>query len=245
MATKKKTTKKKATAKKTVEKKTVKKTVKAKVTTKKTATKKSTRKTAIKKAAKRIAAVKKKTSKKSSPIENRPKVETWLTDEELVYFQLKLLLKSAEIKGDVSQMEEIALKTSRSESSGDLSAMPIHMADIGTDNFEQEFSLGLLDSERKVLREIGMALERIEERTYGICLGTDKPIKKARLEAKPWARYCIEYATMVEKGLLVEGERFVEDDDDGDGFADFPFYGEGYDDPSESFDVNSIEPDDD
>ncbi len=60
----------------------------------------------------------------------------------------------------------------------------------------------LVDSERKLLTEIHYALERIEEGCYGICQKTDKPIQKARLEAKPWARYCVKYAQMLEQGLV-------------------------------------------
>jgi RNA polymerase-binding protein DksA len=80
------------------------------------------------------------------------------------------------------------------------------MADLGTDNYEQEFALGLMDSERKLLREIDNALVRIEKKTYGICEGTGKQIPKARLEAQPWARYCVEYARKLEQGLVVEHE---------------------------------------
>ena len=84
--------------------------------------------------------------------------------------------------------------------------MPIHMADIGTDNYEQEFALGLMDSERKLLREIDAALGRIEKKTYGTCQGTGKPIAKARLEARPWAKHCVDYARMLEQGLVTAQE---------------------------------------
>ena len=86
-------------------------------------------------------------------------------------------------------MESEALRKSRLDAAGDLSSMPIHMADIGTDNFEQEFTLGLMDSERKMLAEINEAIGRIDNGTYGICEGTGKSIPKVRLRAKPWARY--------------------------------------------------------
>ncbi len=89
--------------------------------------------------------------------------------------------------------------------------MPIHMADIGTDNYEQEFALGLMDSERKLLREIDDALQRIEEGTYGICEGTGKSISKARLNAQPWARYCVEYARIVEQGLVTKQEEYEDE----------------------------------
>ena len=81
------------------------------------------------------------------------------------------------------------------------------MADLGTDNFEQEFALGLMDSERKILSKIRAALQRIEDGVFGICQGTGVPIARARLNARPWARYCIDYARMVEKGLIIEGEK--------------------------------------
>ncbi|MGD9109489.1 MAG: TraR/DksA C4-type zinc finger protein [Phycisphaerales bacterium] len=114
-------------------------------------------------------------------------------------FRSSLLAKRREIIGDVNGMES---KRAHTEASGDLSCMPIHMADIGTDNYEQEFSMSLMDSEIKMLGEIDDALKRIDEGTYGICLGSGNPIPKVRLKAKPWARYSVEYARMVENGEL-------------------------------------------
>ena len=122
------------------------------------------------------------------------------------HFKLMLLEKRREILRNVNEFEDEALKKSRLDASGDLSSMPIHMADLGTDNYEQEFALGLMDSEMKLLREIDGALGRIEQRTYGVCEGTSKPIPKARLEAQPWARYCVEYARMLEQGRVAEQE---------------------------------------
>jgi RNA polymerase-binding protein DksA len=122
------------------------------------------------------------------------------------HFKELLLEKRKEILRNVNEFEDEALNKSRLDAAGDLSSMPIHMADIGTDNYEQEFALGLMDSERKLLREIDDALVRIEQKAYGVCEGTGKPIPKARLEAQPWARYCVEYARMLEQGLVTERE---------------------------------------
>jgi RNA polymerase-binding protein DksA len=129
-----------------------------------------------------------------------------LTAAEIERFEQMLLEKRREIVGDVNEMQDEALRKSRLDASGDLSSMPIHMADIGTDNYEQEFALELMDSERKLLREIDDALGRIQQGTYGICEGTGKPIPKARLRAQPWARYRVEYARMLEEGLSTEQE---------------------------------------
>jgi DnaK suppressor protein len=142
--------------------------------------------------------------KKPSPIYT--KTSEYLTEGEVEHYKQLLLDKMREIVGDVNSIEDDALKKSRLDASGDLSSMPIHMADIGTDNYEQEFALNLLDSERKVFREIIEALQRIEEGTYGICEITGRAIPKERLEARPWARYCIEYVKLVEKGIVREGE---------------------------------------
>lgn len=125
--------------------------------------------------------------------------ESHLTAADTEHFKGLLLEKRREILKNVSEIEDEALKKSRLDASGDLSSMPIHMADLGTDNYEQEFALGLMDGERKLLREIDDALERVEQGTYGICDGTGKQIPKARLEAQPWARYCVEYARMMEQ----------------------------------------------
>jgi len=146
---------------------------------------------------------------KQSPKKNVPvytKTSEYLTAEEVEHFQGLLVEKMQEIVGDVNSIEDEALKKSRLDATGDLSSMPIHMADIGTDNYEQEFALNLLDSERKILHEITEALQRIEEGTYGICEITGRGISKARLEARPWARYCIEYAKLIEKGVIKGGD---------------------------------------
>jgi RNA polymerase-binding protein DksA len=119
--------------------------------------------------------------------------KTQLSDAELEHFRQLLLDKRRELVGDVNHMEDEALRRTRTDAAGDLSMMPIHMADIGTDNYEQEFTIGLIANERDMLREIDAALQRIEDRTYGVCQATYKPISKARLAIKPWASYCVEY----------------------------------------------------
>ena len=146
--------------------------------------------------AKKVVKKKKTASKRT----NKKK----LTKAEITRFGQMLMDKRKEILASVNEFEDEALGKSRLDATGDLSSMPIHMADLGTDNYEQEFALGLLDSERRLLKEIDDALGRIEQRKYGVCEGTGSQIPKARLEAQPWARYCIEYARMLEKGRIAE-----------------------------------------
>jgi len=130
----------------------------------------------------------------------KPIPKTRLTDKQLQMFKEMLYAKRRELSGDVRTLTQDALGRSRQDSSGDLSSMPIHMADIGSDNWEQDFTIGLIANEQQLLREIDEACARIEDRTYGVCLATYKPIGVARLRAKPWAKYCIEYAREREMG---------------------------------------------
>jgi len=118
-----------------------------------------------------------------------------LSSAEIKKFKAMLWEKRNEILGNVTTMEFEALRRDRS----DLSNMPTHMADTGTNNNEIDNILGLMDSEMKILVEIDDALGRIENGTYGICEINGEPIPKARLEAIPWARYCIKCAGLVEK----------------------------------------------
>ena len=72
-------------------------------------------------------------------------------------------------RGNVTQLADAALKKSRSEANGNLSSMPIHMADIGSDNFDQEVTLSLMENDGAALQKIESSLERIDEGTYGKC----------------------------------------------------------------------------
>ncbi|HNO76645.1 MAG TPA: hypothetical protein PKN33_01190 [Phycisphaerae bacterium] len=125
--------------------------------------------------------------------------KTKLTEKQLAMFRQLLIEKRRELLGDVRMLTRDALGKPRQESSGDLSNVPIHMADVGSDNWEQDFTIGLIANERQLVREIDEALARIEDRTYGVCLGTLKRISVARLRAKPWAKYSIEYARQLEQ----------------------------------------------
>ncbi|MEO6434858.1 MAG: TraR/DksA C4-type zinc finger protein [Tepidisphaeraceae bacterium] len=134
------------------------------------------------------------------PTNGKPrKNQAGLTARELEHFRDLLFQKRRELVGDMGQMEREAL---RSAGGSNLSNLPLHMADMGTDNYEQEFTLGLVEKERNLLREINTALAKIMDGSYGTCEGTGKPISQVRLEAQPWAKYSIDYARQMEKGFI-------------------------------------------
>ena len=122
-------------------------------------------------------------------------IKTRLVAKELAEYRKILLEARVELIARVTGLEDDALRSS----GGNLSNMPLHMADIGTDTFDQDLAIGMAETERELLREIDEALERITAKTYGVCQLTGKPIPKARLDAKPWAKYTIEAARQLEK----------------------------------------------
>lgn len=126
------------------------------------------------------------------PEEELRKIKSGLSKKDLAAFRELLMQKRAELKGDVESLKADAKNIGASISYE-------HMADTGSDNYEQEFTLGLVESERQMLHEIDDALIRIEKGIYGICMVTGQPINRARLEAKPWAKYCIEVAREKER----------------------------------------------
>jgi DnaK suppressor protein len=121
---------------------------------------------------------------------------------ELLGYKEKLQSIRSRLRGDVTAMAEVALRKSGIEGS-DSNAMPIHMAELGSDNFEQEFTLGLMEAEGDTLDLIEAALVRINDGQYGKCVQCDGPIAKARLNAIPYTPVCIKCAERQENG----GER--------------------------------------
>jgi RNA polymerase-binding transcription factor DksA len=116
---------------------------------------------------------------------------------EMSAFKEKLHLLRARLRGDVNAMAEVALRKSGIEGS-DRNAMPIHMAELGSDNFEQEFTLGLMEADEGTLGSIDSALDRIQDGTYGKCVHCDGVISKERLNAIPYTPVCIKCAQLQE-----------------------------------------------
>ena len=116
---------------------------------------------------------------------------------ELVEFRKLLLGMKSRIQGDMDQLTDEALEYSIS--SGD-SKSPTHIAELGSQAYEQEFNLRVVASDREILNEIIAALRRIEGGTYGQCegcleqgrSGPKAAIPKARLRVIPYARNCVE-----------------------------------------------------
>ena len=111
-----------------------------------------------------------------------------LDKKDLKHFKGLLLAKRQAVVGDATHLEDEAVRKSKDEAATmDIS----NFADLGTDNYEQEFDLGMLEHQGETLREIDEALDRIDNKTFGTCDTCGKAIPKGRLTAKPHARLCI------------------------------------------------------
>ena len=115
--------------------------------------------------------------------------------------RFKKLLETIRVRlaGDLKHLEGDSLNTNQRDASGDLSGYSFHMADMATDNFDREFTLGLASNEQQGLNLIDDALRRIKEGTYGVCEDCSKPISQKRLLAVPHARLCIKCQEIEEK----------------------------------------------
>jgi DnaK suppressor protein len=125
--------------------------------------------------------------------------------EELKSFRTMLKLLQARLRGDVEQIQDEAFSTS--ESGGDQRSSN-HMAEMGSDAWDLDFSLQLVESEQGVLEEISHALKKVDDGTYGLCElclqqglpETKAKIPKTRLQAIPHARNCVDCERKKELG---------------------------------------------
>ena len=119
-----------------------------------------------------------------------------LTKAELVKYRAELIQKRNQLIGVVERMESQATRAGADEVSVD------HMADHGSDSYEQDQTIGLIERESEAVRAIDLALKRMDEGTFGLCDECETRIKKPRLKAMPSARLCLECQIAEEEGRL-------------------------------------------
>ncbi len=121
-----------------------------------------------------------------------------MTPKEQKKYHQRLLEMAARLKDDEAGVANEALRQNSGDVSGNLSNVPMHMADLATDTFEQEMSASLLTNARQLQTEVAAALDRIEQGTFGKCQQCSCDISEGRLEALPYTRYCVDCAQSAE-----------------------------------------------
>ena len=117
---------------------------------------------------------------------------------EMKPFKEQLLEMRTRLRGDVQALASAALSKNGGVTRSELSSVPSHIADMGSDTYEQDNTLRLMDNEGEVLEQIEAALERIEDRSYGSCIECGGRIPKMRLNAIPYTPYCVKCASQIE-----------------------------------------------
>ncbi|MCU0666784.1 MAG: TraR/DksA family transcriptional regulator [Candidatus Omnitrophica bacterium] len=122
-----------------------------------------------------------------------------MNKKELIEFKRLLIKVKDGVIDDINHISEDTLKKSQKEASGDISGYTYHMADVATDTYDREFSLGIASNDRKFLYELDDAMKKIDEGSYGFCESCKKTISKTRLKAVPYARLCVKCQEKLEK----------------------------------------------
>ena len=117
-----------------------------------------------------------------------------MNDADRKRFEKRLLDERARITGVLDRMNTTARSEEERDQAGDLSLMPTHQADLGSDEQQRELETSVNQNEADTLAEINAALERLYKtpERYGIDERTGKPIPLARLDVVPWARYDVD-----------------------------------------------------
>lgn len=150
------------------------------------------------------AAAKKKSvkiaPKKASPAPaKKPSAPKGLKPQVLAYFRKKLLLEKQRVLEEMGEIQNSNLKQSITEQSGELSHYSFHLGDTASIAYDREFSMGLAERQQKYLEQIDEALERIAQKTYGICKVTGELISRERLEEVPVAKYSVKGKEIIER----------------------------------------------
>jgi RNA polymerase-binding transcription factor DksA len=106
----------------------------------------------------------------------------------------KLQELTARVESDAQSLAEQTHTSSGGNGGSELSNVPFHLGDMGTEEYLYDMNTILLANEQHIVTEARAALRRMDEGTYGACEGCDQAIAKARLEAMPYTRYCVKCA---------------------------------------------------
>lgn len=116
--------------------------------------------------------------------------ETAYTGKNKVYYEALVQLRD-ELVDEVRTLSDHSLTFNKQAGE--------ELADIGSDNFIREMELGLLSDEGRKIQLIQEALTALKKGSYGECVECSEPIGDARLEALPYARYCVKCKSKLEQ----------------------------------------------
>jgi DnaK suppressor protein len=112
----------------------------------------------------------------------------------LEYYKKKLQIRRDELARTITRTEEEGRAADDDPT--------VDLADKAANSYTKEFLFGQTNTDRAILQLIDQALIRIRSGQYGTCVECEEELQQKRLEAVPWARYCVSCAEKHEQGLL-------------------------------------------
>jgi DnaK suppressor protein len=153
---------------------------------------------------KKSLAPKSRSSKKEKLVDAEKKPiklgKTYLSAKDLKFFKDLIMGQKNEIMENARRLRESLVDENTGDYVGENSTFSMHMAEHGTDEMEREKAYMLIQRDEKHLYYLENALERIEKKTYGLCISCGRPIDKGRLEAVPITQHCIKCKTNLSNG---------------------------------------------
>src|SRR6266851_1930471 len=119
---------------------------------------------------------------------------TFMDKKRLDYYKKKLLVRREELMKTIARTEEEGRQADDDPT--------VDLADKAANSYTKEFLFGQTNTDRAILQLIDEALLRIRSSKYGTCVECEEELQQKRLEAVPWARYCVSCAEKHEQGLL-------------------------------------------
>jgi RNA polymerase-binding transcription factor DksA len=126
-----------------------------------------------------------------------------MTSEKTRHYRDVLEQLARRVRATSATLEEATRTPAGGEAGGSLSNTPLHLGDVGTEVYTQELNATLLENEEFIRREVLDALDRHNRGVFGVCEECRKPIPKERLDALPYARYCVPCAEKLQAGADV------------------------------------------
>jgi RNA polymerase-binding transcription factor DksA len=126
-----------------------------------------------------------------------------MTKSEIEKFRTRLRELAGQVQDAAGLAEDQARQGTGGEVAGGLSNAPVHLGDLGTETANQELGATILENEQYLQDEVAAALERVEQGPFGQCEECGRAIAAARIEALPYARYCIDCARQVQNGPAI------------------------------------------
>ena len=142
--------------------------------------------------------------KGNSKVSKQAPTRTRMNKEELKYFEHLLNEKKETLIQELDYLEDNTMRLNAKDGAGDLSSHAYHLADHATETQDREQAFHMASREGRYLFYIEEALDRVRAGTYGQCKNCGKLIPKARLEAVPTAKMCIDCKAKQEQAIETE-----------------------------------------